>query len=846
MLPGLFVLLAGPALLIPLAFYALAQRQVRGARWYAVLLLAIAFWSLAYFLELTSTGVTGKVIALKVKYVGVLLVPVAWVGFMLAFVGTDAARIRRAVGGVSLISGVFLIVAWTDGWHGLFWGPMSLAQIGPYTILRGRGPGFWINVAYVYCVLGAGVVLLAAHAVHSPYLYKKRAALLVLGAIVPWVGNLIYVVGRNDTSIDPTPFLFSCTAVIAALAVFRYQVLEPVPTLHDARIEAIGDGVIILDLQRRVADVNAAAELMLGRGRAQLTGAVIDNLLPGWPPGVLPASTLDVTFADTAGGRTYDVRCTEVRSRAGETTGAVVILRDVTNRRVTERSLRDSEQRYRDLVENAQDLIYTCDAGGRIVAMNGASLLVAGYPPEELIGRRVLDLVAPESADEALRLHRALDDGAAPTRGEVEIVAKSGARRKLEVSSWTRYRDEGPVTVQVIARDVTLRRRLEEDLRQSQKMEAVGTLAGGVAHDFNNLLTAINGFAETAIAHREDEVRVHECLLQIRRSGDQAAALTRQLLAFGRRQVLHPVDLDLNAVVADVEKILLRLIGERVRVVLTLAHGLRLVHADAAQLQQVILNLTINARDAMLPRGGTLEIRTANMLVGVTDAERTAELVPGAYVVLSVSDTGEGMDASVTAQIFEPFFTTKELGKGTGLGLSTVYGIVKQSGGHIDVKSTPGSGSTFCVFLPAVDAPARIAAQAAAADAVPAAVTATVLLVEDDDAVRQFAEEVLREAGHHVFAAADGTEALTLTTRDASRVDVLVTDVVMPGLNGIELADRLELSMPWLRVLFMSGYPADADVTIGADGRRQFIGKPFKPAELRRSVRALLDSAGNL
>jgi PAS domain S-box-containing protein len=844
MLPGLFVLLAGPALLIPLAFYSLAHRQVRGARWYAALLLAIAFWSLAYFLELTATSFTAKVIALKIKYIGVLLVPIAWVGFILSFVGTDAARIGKIVGRVSLISGAFLLVAWTDSWHGLFWGPMTLAQIGPYLTLRGRALGFWINVAYVYSVLGTGVVVLAAHAVHSPYLYKKGAALLVLSVIVPWVGNLIYMLGR-DTSIDLTPFLFSCTAVIAALCVFRYQVLEPVPTLHDARIEAIGDGVIILDLHRWIADVNAAAEQLLGRSRAQLTGTVIDSLLPGWPPGALPGSTLDVTLTDASGPRTYDVRCTEVRSRAGETTGAVVILRDVTDRRLTERALRDSERRYRDLVENAQDLIYTCDAGGRIVAMNGASLLVAGYRPEELIGRYVIDLVAPESVDETLRLHRAVDDGAAPTRGEVEIVSKSGSRRILEISSWTRYRDRVPVTVQVIARDVTLRRRLEEDLRQSQKMEAVGTLAGGVAHDFNNLLTAINGFAATAVANHGDQARVYECLLQIQRSGDQAAALTRQLLAFGRRQVLHPVDLDINAVVSGVEKILLRLIGERVRVVLTLSDGLRLVHADAAQLQQVVLNLAINARDAMLPGGGTLEIRTANILIGSNDAERIAELVPGAYVVLSVSDTGEGMDALVTAQIFEPFFTTKELGKGTGLGLSTVYGIVKQSGGHIDVKSAPGSGSTFSVFLPAVEAPARIQAPLAI-DTVSAAVKATVLLVEDDDAVRQFAEEVLREAGHHVFAAADGNEALALASQDTVRVDVLVTDVVMPGLNGIELADRLELSMPWLRVLFMSGYPADADVTTAADGRRQFIGKPFKPAELRRSVRALLDPAGKL
>ncbi len=395
---------------------------------------------------------------------------------------------------------------------------------------------------------------------------------------------------------------------------------------------------------------------------------------------------------------------------------------------------------------------------------------------------------------------------------------------------------------QSLQMEVNERKSSEAQLRQSQKMEAVGQLAGGVAHDFNNLLTAITGHSELCLLRLESKDPAYHHLEQIKKAGDRAAALTRQLLAFSRKQILQPKIIDLNQVVVDLNKMLQRLIGEDIDLLMGLAADVGMVKADPNQLEQILLNLSINARDAM-PRGGRLTIETSNAHLGDEFTRDHVAVRPGQHVMLAVSDNGSGMDAETQAHIFEPFFTTKEVGKGTGLGLATVYGIVRQSGGSIWVYSEVGRGTTFKIYLPLAEGPAE-AARVVTDNLESFKGTETVLLVEDEDVVRDMATEILRESGYHVLEAKHGPEALMLARKHPEVIHLMLTDVVMPKMSGRELAEQLTPQRQEMKVLYMSGYTDDAIVHHGVlEEGMAFIGKPFTPSALARKIRELLDAS---
>ncbi|HEX4608985.1 MAG TPA: ATP-binding protein, partial [Urbifossiella sp.] len=389
--------------------------------------------------------------------------------------------------------------------------------------------------------------------------------------------------------------------------------------------------------------------------------------------------------------------------------------------------------------------------------------------------------------------------------------------------------------------DVTGRRQLEEKLRQSQKMDAIGRLAGGVAHDFNNLLTIINGYSDLLLERLPPEDPDHELIAEIRLAGERSAGLTRQLLTFSRQQILAPRVMNLNDVLADTEKLLRRLLGEDVRLATAPDPGLWTVRADPGQMEQVLMNLAVNARDAM-PTGGRLTVETRNVDLDETYAEAHAEARPGPHVLLAVSDTGCGMPPDLIARIFDPFFTTKDPGTGTGLGLATVHGIVKQSGGHIEVYSEVGIGSTFKVYLPRGEGVNPEAGPRSTLHSSPAG-TGTILLVEDEDALRVFSQRILAGCGYTVLDAADGAEAIRLAAEHAGPLDLLVTDVVMPGANGRAVAEAVVARHPEARVLFVSGYTDDAVVRHGIlQAGVNFLQKPFSPAALARKVGEILDA----
>ena len=480
------------------------------------------------------------------------------------------------------------------------------------------------------------------------------------------------------------------------------------------------------------------------------------------------------------------------------------------------RSLEQSEERYRLLFEASPLPMWVYDAETlRFVAVNGAAVAHYGFTTTEFLGMTTEDL----SSDPGIREHRKKDG----TAIDVELTAG-------------RVEFNGRAAALVLANDVTERRALEERLAQAEKMEAIGRLAGGVAHDFNNLITVISGYTEILLARTELDGREH--LAEIRHAADQAAALTRQLLAFSRRQVLHPRVVDVNEIVAGMEPMVRRIIGRDVTVAVRLATGPKTVKADRSQLERVILNLAANARDAM-PTGGRLTIETGAVDFDDEFVAARGEGTAGPNVMLSVSDTGVGMSDDIQRQAFEPFFTTKEPGAGTGLGLATVFGVVKQSGGSIYVYSEPGRGTTFKVYLPAT-APAPEEAEAPAAEPAAALGSETIMLVEDDASVRTLVQVMLESKGYRVLVADGPHEAERLCT---SSVDLLLTDVIMPEVNGRSLAERLTTAAPAMRVLFMSGYSDDAVFRHGElSPDAAFIEKPFSDRALARKVREVLDA----
>jgi two-component system, cell cycle sensor histidine kinase and response regulator CckA len=510
-------------------------------------------------------------------------------------------------------------------------------------------------------------------------------------------------------------------------------------------------------------------------------------------------------------------------------------------RKRAETALGRSEATYRSLVEDSPFAIFRSTPDGRLLAVNPALVSMLGYGSEAQL----------------LQCNMARDIYVDPAERE-RRVAEVMARGSLTTEAVWRRRDGKTITVRAIERvvrdaqgnveyfnamaeDITEHRLLEDRLRQAQKMEAIGRLAGGVAHDFNNLLTGILGCADLLMETLGPDAPGRDDVAEIRKAAVRAADLTRQLLAFSRQQVLAPQVLDLNALVGNMEKMLKRLIGEHIELRAALAPELGAVKADAGQLEQVIVNLAVNARDAM-PDGGRLTIETRNAQLDATYVEEHTPVVPGAYVLLAVTDSGTGMDAETKSHIFEPFFTTKELGKGTGLGLATVFGVVKQSGGYVWVYSEPGQGTTFKIYLPRVAETPTAAAPRAAA---PASLrgSETILLVEDDETVRGLTRRLLVARGHTVVLASQGEEALQLAQRHAGRIHLLVTDVVMPGMSGRELADRMQALLPGIKVLFLSGYTDDAIVRHGVlEPGVAFLQKPFAADALARKVREVLDT----
>ena len=610
------------------------------------------------------------------------------------------------------------------------------------------------------------------------------------------------------------------------------------------------DAVTVQDLEGNITAWNRGAERMYGWSEGEALDMNIRDIAPEEQREEAHLFFVDAirrgelvesfeTKRVTKDGRVLDVwlTVTKLVDDAGKTEGIATTERDITERKRAEEALRESERKYRTLVENLPQKVFLKDTNSVYLSCNENYARDLGITPEEIAGKTDYDFYPKELAEK----YRA-DDKRLVESGEVVDVEEPYIQDGEHV--WVRtvktpVKDEqgNIVAVLGIFRDVTEHRRLEQQVRQSQRMEAVGNLAGGIAHDFNNLLTGIGGMSELAMSDLPADSPIRENLAQVIGLTQRGATLTRQLLAFARRQVLEPHNISLNELVEQMSVLLRRVIPESIELSVELEPALSTVRADPSQMEQIILNLCLNARDAMLD-GGRLLIETANVELDEEYCKRHLWMTPGPFMMLAVSDTGEGMAPAVVERVFEPFFTTKA--EGTGMGLAMVYGILKQHGGSILAYSEPGEGSTFKVYLPAVEAAPEHIERAIMGEVRPG--TETILVVEDDQAVRGFVRMGLRRSGYRVIEATDGDEALEVFDQHRDEVDLVLVDTILPKRSGYEVAKVLRQRAPGLKVLLTSGYSANAiPAHLVTEARLDFIAKPFGLKELTTKIRQTLE-----
>jgi len=543
-----------------------------------------------------------------------------------------------------------------------------------------------------------------------------------------------------------------------------------------------------------------------------------------------------------------DISASTIKDADGRPIAMIGSFVDITERKRAEQALRESEERFKRLVQNTSDIIAVTDERYVRTSISGPLEQIFGYQPGELTGNDILERIHPDDREAISKTFAEISDHPGATRrAELRYRHKDGNWVALEAVSTNLLHD--PVVKGIVwnIRDISERKnaeqeraRLQNQLQQAMKMEAVGQLAGGIAHDFNNLLTTINGNVELARMDLDPATPLAAYVDEVSKAAEIAASLTRQLLAFSRQQIIEPKVLSLNDLVANLQKMLVRLIGENITVQTALSESLGSVKIDPSQFEQVLVNLVVNARDAM-PDGGKLLIETANVDLDEAYQASHPYVRPGKFVQLAVTDTGCGISAEVHAHLFEPFFTTKPKGHGTGLGLATAFGAVKQAGGSLEVYSELGVGTTFKIYLPRIEEPAeKLTKEESSKELLKGC--ETVMLVEDDTSVRDLARGILQRLGYKVLCAPNGGEAVALVEKNRGRVDLLMTDVVMPGMNGRELADRLLRLNPEMKVLFTSGYTENVIVHHGVvEKNLNFIGKPYSLSALAKKLRTVLE-----
>ncbi|HMP74164.1 MAG TPA: histidine kinase N-terminal 7TM domain-containing protein [Kiritimatiellia bacterium] len=860
MTPSLYatLLLVSAVFSTGLAIYISGWRRVPGRHELALMLGALALWAVFGALEVLAVTVPAKAFMSALSYLGSQTCPVFFVLFALRYTQQESRYPWLAGPWLFFVPAISIVLAFTNQAHELVWASVSLPENGPLgPAFYARGRWFPLMMTYSYLLMLAGVFLLLRSAWRQRALHRWQLLLFALAALAPWLGSVLYMVRIPWLNgYDASPLGFVVGVPLIVLTVRKFGLMDLFPIARERIIENLPEGVLLVDAEGRVVDYNATAARMTGLdmigdpvGKPLAEATMVWPELVAFASGPAPALRLLERRANPHETHLVEADLSIIQLHPASPPGRMMVFRDITHRRRVEQALVESEQRYRLATRKTGQIVYEYNLETGKLYWAGAIPEITGYPEEEFANFRMkewLEHVHPE--DQAVAARRI----AKAERNHSDVTLMYRFRRKDDRYVYLEERGSVVVNPETGAArmigtmsDVTPTLLLQEQLHQSQKMEAIGRLAGGIAHDFNNLIMVILNSADILRSELPAPYAGRPELEDILHASGRAAELTRQLLMFSRKQPLRRTHHHPRQFLPEVRKLLQRIVGEDISLDLTMDSELPTVYIDVALVELAIMNLAVNARDAM-PGGGRLSLRATAGAIPAGEVVRMTEKpssLDGEYVRIDVEDSGTGIPEEHLKRIFEPFFTTKTVGKGTGLGLSTVLGIVRQHEGYIAAKSTPGEGTCFSIFLPvATERPEDTPKYMTVPSPHP---ELTILVVEDDPAIRRLILVMLRDHGYTVMEAEDGRVAVDLLDRGSVRPDLLITDVVMPEIDGYRLASIYRKRCPGIRVGYVSGYPRDYLEQQIAEENPFLLSKPFTRSDLLTFVQALIQAPPN-
>ena len=805
----------------------------------AMLLIASAIWIIGAALEMGSVSLEAKIFWDRFQYVGILAVPSGWFIYILQLTGNRYWLTRNRMILLSVLPLTFLFLILTNEYHELIWANVTLHPSLPgLEISKIKGPCFWALVVHSYLMVSLGVLSLVRMLVRSRRIYHWQTNALLIAILTPWLINLLDVLGiRLIPQVDSTAFVLAITAPAIVWGMRRVRLADDVPAGRETAIEGMSDAVIVLDAMNQIIELNSAATRLIGGVAPELIGQRVDE---GWPEG---ASLIEVCPDDReairevvlhVGGEphTYDMRISPLGGWQGQLASRVVVLRDISEREQAEVALVAERERLMVTLRSIGDGVVALDADQRVVLANPVAedhlAVLSGAGIGDVLthlGDNHIETILDPSC-QGKSIYEVTLEGPPPRFFDVVAQQMESAPR---IGGWV-----------LVIRDVTAEKEIQSRVQLQDRLAAVGQLAAGIAHDFNNILGAIILYTEMLLQTQGLSSKNRDRLATIYQQAERAATLTRQILDYSRRTVMDQAPMDLGPFLKDIERLLSRTLPEGIRVKLECEDDNYVVNADPARIQQILMNLAFNARDAMLD-GGELHFELSRLRIEPSELPPFRDMAPGAWLQLRVSDSGVGIAPEILPHIFEPFYTTKGPGEGSGLGLAQVYGIVKQHDGYIDVKSQIGVGTTFIIYLPAIEVP-EWSSVTALANVLVDGKEELILVVEDDMATQIAVCDILETLNYRVLTAANGREALEIIGQHNGAIDLVLCDLIMPEMGGVELYQELMVREIGTQVVFMTGYPLGTGTRELLDQKGvTWLQKPLRSDTLARLIREVLD-----